>query len=85
MAGAKTIYLYGDPEAEHLRVEVRGKEVLLISHECVVQKITNIWRDRYLVSMPLEKWMLVARLIDPSQFVGEAPDDPKKAVSEGPS
>lgn len=86
--GVTTIVLYGDIDDEHLRVEVRSGEVLLISHECKVQAIQNQWRDRYLVSMPVEKWMLVARLIDPSQFVGEAPDgteNAENAVPEGPS
>jgi len=82
----KTIFLFGDPEDQHLRVEVRGEELLLISHEHIMQKITNIWRDRYLLAMPVEKWMTVARLIDPSQFVGGAPDDAGEAeVSSGTS
>ena len=74
MPGVTTIFIYGDPEDQHLRVEIRGGEALLISHEHILQKITNQWRDRYLVAMPVEKWMLVARLIDPTQFkdVGEA-------------
>lgn len=59
-SGVESIFLFGDAEGEHLRLDVREKEVVMISHEMAVGRIMSHWRDRVLVAMPKETWIAVA-------------------------
>ena len=56
-------YVQGHPDAEHLRAEVEGDSITLISHELRVGPVQNVWYDRVLVSMRLAQWQVVGRVI----------------------
>jgi len=58
-ADKRTVYIFGDRDGEHLRAEITGGEVVLISYECIPGRTQNQWRDRNIVAMPLEKWIAV--------------------------
>lgn len=59
-----TVYLAGTQDGEHLRAEVKGDEVVLISHELATSYISTRWRDRVLVSIPLRLWRAVAAMTE---------------------
>ena len=59
----RTVYIFGDPEQEHLRAEIGDGEIILISHELrLSQASLNQWRDRVLAAMPVDAWQAVASL-----------------------
>lgn len=57
-------YIYGGPEGEHLRAELKDGYVLLVSHEQRFTKTDTQWRDRIFTDVPNEAWREIARLID---------------------
>ncbi|MFQ6027343.1 MAG: hypothetical protein ACE5Q6_07610 [Dehalococcoidia bacterium] len=59
----ESIILSGDATGEHLRADVKGEDVALVSHELAVGRITSHWRERVLVSLPKEMWLAVAQAI----------------------
>lgn len=48
-----TFVISGNPKGEHLYATVTDTEIILVSHELIVGRVQNQWRDRNLVSMPL--------------------------------
>ena len=64
-SGVERIFLFGDAEGEHLRLDVREKEVVMVSHEMAISHVSSNWRDRVLVAMPKEMWIAVARELSP--------------------
>lgn len=69
LSGGPSIILFGAADSEHLRVDVKGSDLVLVSHELAVGQVTSHWRERVLVSMPREMWVAVARelLPDPNK------------------
>ena len=59
-SGVERIFLFGDAAGEHLRLDVREKEVVMVSHEMAISHVSSNWRDRVLVAMPKEMWISVA-------------------------
>ena len=73
-----SIILFGQASSEHLRVDLKGEYVVLVSHELAVGRMTSHWRERVLVSMPKEMWLAVAQAIRPARW----PEKPVLSVRE---
>ena len=71
-----TLYIRGTAETEHLRAEVRGDDVVLVSHERMVTPMAEgenrCWHDRNLGTVPAPTWKTLARLMGLLQDAGLA-------------
>ena|SRR3990167_162817 len=71
-----TLYIHGTAETEHLRAEVRGDDVVLVSHERMVTPMAEgenrCWQDRNLGTVPVTTWKTLARLTELPQDAGWA-------------
>jgi hypothetical protein len=60
----RTVYIFGEPQDEHLRAEVTEDLVVLVSRERAFSRVASFWRERNLAALPREAWLAVARTIE---------------------
>lgn len=62
-AGVSTVYVFGTLDGEHLRIERRADTITFISRELSTTYVNITWRDRVLVSMNVELWEQLKKVI----------------------
>lgn len=59
-----SFYIYGKAEGEHLRADVRGDEIVLVSQERAVTQVDTQWRERVLVTIPCRVWRAISAMLE---------------------